>query len=212
MLIIKILSEEKDRKKSLFKRSKKMLYNRRSVLIDNNVYTLIECTDSFCVSEEFQRLLNVYKGQLLLPEKGNLKKLHNEYLFDVRPYLKRAVISGFTKYIKDNIYHNNTLCVIDDNFVFTKEYLDLAHKVRNLVIISENNLEAQRFMDYCYLNLGTFVRFKEKLMDIKWDLYIDLTEVSEPGAVLVRFNDKTSVFFPDNEYFICKWGDIKLNL
>lgn len=204
MLILKITHNEVENKKFFLKRCKRIGVKRKNIVIDNNIHTLVECSEVFLCSEECKRLLNVYKGKVLVPENDGIKSICKNYLFDTKPYLKRAVLSALSKYVNECSCHNNTLCVVDDDFVFCKEYLELAKRIRNLIIISETNIDAQKFMDYCLLNLGVVVRFKKDFKGFLWDLFVDLTDIFNDGRVFIRYKNGEGIIHPDKEYFICK--------
>lgn len=205
LLIIKLSHNGKENKKNFLKYVKKESVKRRNLYVNDSIHTIVECSEDFCKSKEFVRLLNIYKGKVLFPQNYGLKNICKEYLVDTKPYLKRAILSSLTKHICRDLCVGSTLCIIDDEFTFNKEYLELARKVRNLVIISEINLDAQKFMDYCYLNMGTYVRFKDTIRGVEWDFYVDLTGISDDGKVFVKYKDGEGILHPDSEYFI--YGD-----
>ncbi len=207
MLIIKIKHEEQIKeKKSIIKRRKiteKTFIERENLKISNDIHTLVHLPLSCCEKEEFKRLIKIYKGRIIIPDNVVLNDNLKDYLFDIKPYCKRAILSAFIKYMGNDFNVYKTVCIADSGFQTTREYADVAKSVRNLVILTENNISTQKFSDYCYLNLGTVVNVKDNINSLQWDIYLNLDDIFDDGRVIVKFKDKDAILHPDPDYFIC---------
>lgn len=207
MLIIKIKREEhiKEKKHILKRRklSEKNFIERVNLKIGNDIHTLVHLPVSCCEKEEFKRLLKIYKGRIIVPDNIVLKEKIKDYLFDVKPYCKRAILSAFIKYMGNDFNVCKTVCIVDSGFQITQEYADVAKFARNLVILTENNINTQSFSDYCYLNLGTVINIKDNVNSLEWDIYLNLDDIFDDGRAIVKFRDKDAILHPDPDYFIC---------
>ncbi len=207
MLIIKIKREEQIKdKKSILKRRKfsgKNFIERVNLKIGNDIHTLIHLPVSCCENEEFKRLIKIYKGRIIIPDNTDLNENLKDYLFDIKPYCKRAILSAFIKYMGNDFNVYKSVCIADSGFQITQEYADLAKFARNLVILTENNINTQSFSDYCYLNLGTVVDIKDNVNSLEWDIYLNLDDIFDDGRAIVKFKDKDAILHPDPDYFIC---------
>lgn len=214
MLIIKMKqSESTEHKKSRFKRRKKTVtpsFDRENFKIGNDIHTLINISSECCNTDEFRRLIKLYKGKILIPDNFRFKSEIEECLFDTAPYCKRALLSAFLKSFEDDLTFYKTVCIADRNFLITQEYADIAKFARKLVILTENSLNTQKFSDYCFLNLGTVVNIEEPSDYIRCDIFLNLDFISEDGSVDVRFENKTAKLFPDSDYYLCSKDAAKI--
>lgn len=207
MLIIKIKREEQIKEKKRILKRKKLGENnfieRVNFKVGNDVHTLVNLPVSCWENEEILRLLKIYKGRIIVPDNIALEEKIKDYLFDIKPYCKRAILSAFIKYMGNDFNIYKTVCIADSSFQITQEYADVAKFARNLVILTENNIKTQSFTDYCYLNLGTVVSIKDKIKSSGWDIYLNLDDTFDDGRATVKFRDKEAILHPDPDYFIC---------
>lgn len=207
MLIIKMKqNEHTERKTSRFKRRKKhtdISVERKNLKIGNDIHTVLNLPPECCRTEEFQRLIKLYKGKILVPDNFTFKSDIEECLFDTTPYCKRALLSAFVKSCAGSLNFCETVCIADSDFRITQEYADIAKVVRRLVILTENSLNTQKFSDYCFLNLGTAVSVRESVGSNKWDVFLDLNRITDDGCADVEYINKKVKLFPDPDYYFC---------
>lgn len=207
MLIIKMKpNEHTERKTSRFKRRKKhtdISVERKNLKIGNDIHTVLNLPPECCRTEEFQRLIKLYKGKILVPDNFTFKSDIEECLFDTTPYCKRALLSAFVKSYAGSLDFCETVCIADSDFRITQEYADIAKVVRRLVILTENSLNTQKFSDYCFLNLGTAVSVRESVGSYKWDVFLDLNGITDDGCADVEYINKKVKLFPDPDYYVC---------
>lgn len=207
MLIIKIKQEENINKKKE-KRRKREKHNNKSIersniKIDNEIHTVLSLSESEFHSAEFERLLKVYKGKVVAPMDDVLCEVVEDYIFDTKPYFKRAVLSAFLKNSEDDLLRGRTVCVVDSDFQITQEYAELAKFARKLVIISEKNITTQKFTDYCFLNFGAVVSFKNEINHMDYDIWFELDNIFDDGRIIIKYKDRDAVLHPDPDYFLC---------
>lgn len=210
MLIINIKNEELKREKKTFLRKKRRDYEvpftRNSIKIADKDCTLLEFNSENIDNVNLEKLLKIYKGRILASNDVMGKYIPEKYRFDCKPYFKRAVMSALATYIENSNNKNVSLCIRDSNFRLFSEAVRLAKISRNLIIISEENINTQKFSDYCFLQFGTLVKFKKISETYSFDIYLNLDEIDESGKVWIKIDGKDSILYPDPEYFRCDSG------
>lgn len=205
MLIIKFSESENERIKRewLFKRKKKTDrgIKRENITVCGKVCTLVEINEKFILSNELQRLLKVFNGRIIGSPEALHKFVPEEYRFDFRSYFKRAVISSLINNFKNNLAEF-CVCIRDADFDLLAEYADLARKTKRLVILCEENNKTSIFTQYCFTEYGVYVDFKNLNNVYSCNIFIDFSDIDETGKLLIKFNGKDTLIYPDPEYFI----------
>lgn len=212
MLIIKLFKNEKIKGISRFKtrRNTENEVQRYNITVGNTVHTVINLPIDFSENFELQRLLKRFKGNVLLCESEFETECFNDFLFDCKPYYKRAIISSLKNYTSGLENKRFSLTLRDDYFEMTEEAVELAKVVGSLIIEGNENLALQEFSDYCLYNFGAVVRVVPNGTITRSDMYADFNEITEDAKLFVSLRGKELLLYPDPKYFSCENGVSKL--
>lgn len=207
MLIIEIKEEETENQKGFwFKRNKrkpKSTIERQSLKLGREIHTILKMPVCECENPEFKRLKNFYKGKILVPVNTEIQTALDGFLFDPKQYYKRALLSSLNKILSENANKYGTVCISDSEFLITREYTNTAKIVKNLVLITQKNINTQKFADYCYFNLGSVPQIKECAVFYDWDIFLNFDRIFDDATVQIHFKDGKKILHPDSDYFVC---------
>lgn len=195
MLIINFTEKPVQKKNSIFKKRKEEnVFDRYNLRLKNKVFTVVNT--SLDVNDiELLRLIKYYKGKLLKTNNTEFNSIYSDMLFDCYQYNKRAILSSFCK----SIEKYSSVCVVDYDFRLNQEIADIAKISKKICIIGSENIDVQRFSDYCYLKLGLKVVLND--LGFKSDAYINLKEenIGNKTRFLVKNNE--DYLTPDTDYY-----------
>jgi hypothetical protein len=130
MLILNLKEEKK--KKSFFGQiQKSYTLDVSSFVCEKVVFNVVKLSIEDLGNREVVSLLNRYKGLVLDTKNAEVNKKISNYLFDGQLYYKRAVVSSLASKLR--FYESPVLCVLDDNFRFSSEWIDVAQKCKNII-------------------------------------------------------------------------------
>jgi len=207
MLILKINDErEKIRKvKGVFR--KRVFYESfsdvsRSTLNVNgkNVITL-ELPFSKINNEDVIKLLNIYKGRVLISEKYRETDSLREYIFSPKEYYQRAALSSLFNQMKIVNREWKTVGIKITEFVPFKELFRIVKISKSLIFITEENPMTDKFTNDCYYEFGAIVSVKREFNSEKCDVYLDLEEIDDKGKLMIQVKGKDFLLYPDVSYF-----------
>lgn len=195
MLIINFTEKPVQKKNNIFKKRKEEnVFDRYNLRLKNKVFTVVNT--SLDVNDiELLRLIKYYKGKLLKTNNTEFNSIYSDMLFDCYQYNKRAILSSFCKSIKKY----SSVCIVDNDFRLNQEIVDIAKISKKICIIGSENIDVQRFSDYCYLKLGLKVVLND--LGFKSDAYINLKEenIGNNTRFLVKNNE--DYLTPDTDYY-----------
>lgn len=167
--------------------------------INNKPFYIVEVGKNFLCTENMQKLLYAYKGCVLINE--NLpEEPFSEYLFDAKTYFLRALLSSLANRVKfeKNI---SSICIKNNSILICDEVYEIIKNVRNVhFIVSKDNL-TENFQDECLKRYGTFVKIGESSSFNEFDIYIDLSLMTEDGKCEIFIKGKRCLLYPDNSFF-----------
>ena len=101
MIILKLKEDVCEKRKKLRRKKKVNVdlfnYTRTGLIINNKPHFVISVEEKYLVDEDFKKLLERYKGEIVAGEKLSENEFINELLFDEKPYLKKAIFQSFLK-------------------------------------------------------------------------------------------------------------------
>lgn len=202
MLLINILTEDNTNFKGRFfkKQVRPDPFYRSSVKIRNRICTIIEFNESMLGSIDLQRLLNTFKGNIIGSDTVLEKVVPAEYRFDLKPYMKRAVLGALIKNL-DYITTDSALTVKDEKFILTDEYKKLAKQVKSLTVITADSVDTGEFCNYCFVEYGLFVKISQGIEQNFDDVYIDFDDMDINGKAIIKKQGRDQLLYPDPTYF-----------
>lgn len=213
MLVIKDLFEDVEIEKGTRKKHKRRCEPTRNFIrytdyINNKPFYILELGKNFSCAENIQRLLTAYKGYVLINENLS-KEPFSEYLFDGNEYFLRALLSSLANRVK---YENNinSICIKNTSLLVCEELFEIIKNVRNVNFIVSKDTETENFQDECLKRYGTFVKIGECSSFNEFDIYIDLSLMTEEGKCEIFINGKRCLLYPDNSFFEVNEGVKKL--
>lgn len=204
MLIVDVVSNKKDNFKGRFFKKQIRIdpFKRSSLSICDKPCTVIEFEESMLPTLDIERLLNTFKGQIIVTRNVQEKIIPYEYRFDYKPYFKRALLSSLLNNLGKNI-SSISVCVNDDSFQFSNEYCKLANAVKTFTLVSENSCETDKFCNYCFVEYGNYITVEKKI-DTNCDVIIDFHKLDNDGRIIITKEGNEQLLYPDPKYFLVK--------
>ncbi len=203
MLVIKDLFEdiEVNNKRKGFKKSRKISQNfiRYTDYINNKPFYIIEVNKNYLFSENMQRLLFAYKGRVIIND--NLpQEYFFEYLFNSTEYFLRALLSSLLNRVK---YEKNikSICIKYHNILICEEVFEIVKNVRNVHFIVKEEGGTDGFKEECFKRYGTYIKIGECGCLGGFDIYIDLSSMTDDGKCEIYYKGKRALLYPDCSFF-----------
>lgn len=202
MIIIKLNNEINDTRNYFLKLllGKKDNILRDYAVIGNKRFDIYSMTCSDLSLPEVQRILRIKKGRLLEALNTEQNDFLSEYLFDKKPYYKRALLSSVNKYIKQS-GEQLSVAVFDESFLWCDEYNSLAKSVRAFTLVTSETISAQNFAKKIYCEYGLSVVVRQQYPLSAYDLYIDFSNIEKDGSLNIIYKGESMLIYPDNKYF-----------
>lgn len=204
MLILDIQNNVMKEKKRFFRKQRVNApsFERFNFKYSNKVHTIISIPENMLGSDEFLKLLKVFKGQVLVCDDPKINDIVEPYRFDVYPYFKEAVFSSMYNLVSSE-KSINTVCIKDEKFYVYSKLLNLVKICKNVVFEAEPTIELQRFCDDCYMEYGAFVKVTEIYRNRGDGIYFNTSDIDSDGKGTIFLNGKESIIYPDPTYFYC---------
>ncbi len=202
MLIINLINhDDKNYKKNLFfKKKTKTPLQRSSFNYNNTVFDVISISEKQVYSDEYTELFKRYKGKILETSCNSVNDYLSGYLYDISQYIKRAYLSQLNNVLKK--YKIPSLCLYDDKFVFYDELKNIALQCKSITLYAKENIDMQRFCDYCYINYGLDVYVNESFALQDNTFFVDFTSSFNTKRMIIRGNANEHILTPDKSYLI----------
>lgn len=204
MLVIKDVFEDpkkEKKKRKIFKDKPKdaKALIRYTDYFNSKPFYILEIERDYLNSERIQKLLSAYKGRIVLNEKIP-QELFEGYLFNATDYFLRALLSSLANKIK---FEKNirSICIKYYKVLICEEIFELVKIVRNFHYEVEADDKTEMFKNECFARYGTFVSVGWCNTVECFDIYIDLSQMSEDGKCEIYFKGKRGLLYPDNSYF-----------
>ena len=205
MIILKLSGDvrEKNRKFSRKNKSNEELlnYTRAGVIINNRPHFILSVNESNLCDENFKRLLQRYKGEIITSE--NLSKIEfiNELLFNEKPYLKKAYFKNFIKLFNNEKSKLLNVFVADLNFDLKDELPQLLPKVKSLTIKVCDEFFIRDWQRECFLEYGVkpnVITDKDSRI-LSYDVVADFDEIKNKTFSIYFLGEQKTVY-PDSEF------------
>ncbi len=170
------------------------------MVIRNKPFDIYSMTYNELTSTETHRLFRMNKGKILESLNTEQNDFLSEYLFDKKPYFKRALLSSVNKFIKQ-LGEQLSVVICDDFFLLCEEYEALAESVRGLALVTSETAKLNSFADKIYYEYGLRVVVKQQLALSGYDLSLDFSKIEKDGSLNIIYRGAYVHIYPDNLYF-----------
>lgn len=208
MLVLKIVDEPVivTQRKSLFGKKNVIetpMIKRENLKIGSKNIVLLELPLSELNNTDVKRLMNVFKGRILITPQNKISFVDASYLFDSRCYYSKALLSSLAKQIPFNKKEIMSVCLKYDDFEITDELFDVAKTTRNLTVIAKSSKLTDKFKNECFDKFGAYISFSEKELSASlFDVYADFSKTDNDGQIIIKEKGMEKRFYPDTKYFI----------
>ncbi len=172
---------------------------RRTVIIRGKPHYIVEISEKSLKNAELIRLLNAYKGNVLLSKELENVELFKEYTFDISPFLRRVCFDGFLKAVKSKNDRSLTLCIRNTEKCFSLDAEKILRYVKELSVICSDEDFTLDFPQYCYKEYGVkpFVTTDLCFNYQSFDVFADFDSISENKYLKYLIRGTEEKFFPD---------------
>lgn len=196
MLVLNIIREETTKKRLFFCKNKiRKSPERYNCHIGNKVYTIVDLYENQLDNVLVKRLLVINRNKVLKCNNYVINDRINEYLLDIKPYIKRALLSSVVNIIKEGC-DIDSVCIRDSLFTDYDEYYALASLLRRMSVVCDNNAFIS-FQSKCYNNLGLYV---DNRKTEEYRGYLDLDNVFENKTFFI-IDGIDMLVYADEGYF-----------
>ena len=196
LLVLKVTENERYRKSLFGRKVIKNIPKRNNLLIGNKVYNVIEFGVENINDDSVKKILEINRKKVLKCGDDNINEIVSGYLMDIKPYVKRAIISSVVMRLKNERLFES-LCVKDDDFIESTEYFELAKNLRKLSIISNDAKNINVFRNKCYNNWGLSVGSSS----CGYDSFLDLNSLVMNRGSFLTINGCDLLVYADESYF-----------
>ncbi len=196
MLVLKVTENEIYRKGLFGRKVIKNKPKRNNLLIGNKVYNVIELSVENINDDSVKKIFEINRKKVLKCGDSNINEIVSDYLMDIKPYVKRAIISSVVMRLKNERMFES-LCVRDSDFLESTEYFELAKNLRKLSIISNEEKIINGFRNKCYNNWGLNVGSSS----CGYDSILDLNSLVMNRAAFLTINGCDLLVYADESYF-----------
>ena len=204
LLVVKELFDDikiEKKKKFCFKNKPKdrKVFIRYTDYFNSKPFYILEIERDYLNSERIQKLLSAYKGRIVLNEKIP-RELFEGYLFNATEYFLRALLSSLANKIR---FEKNiqSICIKYSKVLICEEIFELVKIVRNFHYEVEYDDKTEMFKNECFARYGTFVSVGWYNTVGFFDIYIDLSQMSDDIKCEIYFKGKRGLLYPDYSYF-----------
>lgn len=205
MLFIKIKPALSTEKHGLFGKliKKKCLDEavRYNIKVNGDVHTVVELSETMLHDEKVKRLLNAFRGRIIVPEKYAGNPVFDGLLFDDTPYKCMAAVSSLISYVKNSSCKNMSVCIRvagDAAFGILGELLP---HIKSLSVVCGQNAASSDFARMCYHTYGVKPHLYSELPEDEFDVFADFTSFDKNCKSIITVQGKTAVLYPDPFYF-----------
>ena len=199
MLILNF-TEENKHKSFWFRPKKEYQLDMTSFVCNKNIFYVVNLTENDLNEKEVISLLDKYKGFVLDTNDDKINKKISKYFFDGRLYYKRAFVSSLANKLK--AFDIVNLCVYDDDFHFSSEWIEVAQKCKAVSVIGKSNIELEKFSDFCFMEYGLNVFVNEQPFQDNSTIYVDLNTLNRQKSLSFTYAKTTVELIADKKYFI----------
>lgn len=163
------------------------------------MYNIVTISKENIFSDSVRRILQINRNKVLKCNSDEVNKQIQDYLLDIKPYVKRAIISSVINEMSaGNRIHS--LCVKDSDFEASKEYYSLADVSRKLSVICTPNNAFNNYCNECYNNLGLRIECSKNCREY-YDAYLDIDNILMNKSAFLTVNGCQMLIYADESYF-----------
>lgn len=206
MLIVKIEEDSNTKltRKIKFKRKDKseiLNYSSSGIVINNKPHFVINVTEKMLENEEFAMLLNNYKGNVLVNENFETHNALKNLIFDVKPYIKRAIFENLLLLLKTGKFKRFNLLLNDNDLTLKNELHYILPYVKSLTVTTESFLDFEKFKDECFCEYGVKPTITNRgyVYESEYDLIFDFEKINDNELEYFAIN-KYEYLYPNFEY------------
>ncbi len=204
MIVLKFRDDIKTNKKSFFsflsrKNITENSITRENVVINQRVFSVITLCKEDIDNRLFQRLININKGKVLETYDKSINDKISSYLYDKKPYCKRALLSGLVNYI-ESLNNTVSITVLDNDFNICDEYYRLCNCVRSFVLVTPPSASFEQFSENVYLDYG--LKVSSAVLIYRSDVTVDFSNMDDNGNLWVEVLGDKKLIYPDTSYYL----------
>ena len=203
MLILNFYDEIENRKNKRFgiRNKKNKDIKRYSININGKNAIVLELIKKDLQYEEVLKLLEIYKGRVLVSSKFKNEYILKEYVYNPHEYYMRASLSSLVNQIKSFNKEWKSICIKVERFLPFKEFYELVRISKNVTILTESNMHTRKFSKDCFYDFGAIVSVKTELQTNEFDVFLDLDSIDSKGKLIINVSRKEFLLYPDMKYF-----------
>ncbi len=205
MVIIKFGEKRVVEKKSFF-RIKKIYedyFTRFNETVNGKIFTVID-TSFDITNGEILKLVKSNRGLIFKTNNNAFNDAFKDYLFDIKPYIKRAYYSSLKTLLEKESNNRSNVFIEDKSFSLCDEAYDLASVCKKMTVIGLENNYTNEFKNKCFNNYGLNVIFNEYKDSRFMNYIIRFPEDISEEYITISINEKEEKLYPDSKYFNLK--------
>ncbi len=207
MIILKLNDELKVTKNNLKKTKRRkakenvLNFSRSGVVIDNKPHFVISVSGEILEDEEFLRMLDGYKGNIIASKSLEQNKSLKDILFDTKPYIKKAIFENFYIFLKNSNFKTKNLLIKDSDFLFYDKISELFPYVKTVSVITDNETKKEAVSEECFYEYGIKPVFLTEydVCSEKYDIFADFENV-EDNKLKLRLLNEEKYLYPNFKY------------
>lgn len=173
---------------------------RQSIKINNRPICVLNIREKDLENQQIQRLLNNYRGKVLVPEK-NKELFDGTLLFDSDYYFQRALISSLIKQLAYVDAEKRCVLIKVSSFGGCDELYELVRISKKVAFCTDDCEELKVLQSYCYENYGAVVVLKDFSCRDEYGIVMDLDMIDKRGKLIIDFLGKNTLIYPDATFF-----------
>lgn len=203
MIILKLNEDVNEKKKKMWWKSKAkddlLKYSRAGLIIYNKPHFIISVNESCLYEEQFKKMLERYKGEIITSEKLSKNEFINELVFDEKPFLKKAIFKSFCELLKKYKSKSLNVFIADIDFVLKEELPQILPYVKTLTVKVEDEIYIRDWQRQCFLEYG----IKPQVITggnfsiLNYDVVADFDMVQNK-SLKIEFEGEYKTLFSDN--------------
>lgn len=204
MIILKLSEDVSEKKKKVWWKSKAkeelLKYSRAGLVIYNKPHFVVSVNESCLYDEQFKKMLERYKGEIITSEKLSKNEFINELLFDEKPYLKKVIFKSFCELLKNYESKSLNVFVGDNDFVLKEELPTILPYVKTLTVKLENEIYVREWQKSCFLEYGIKPKVvtESNFSILNYDVVADF-DMIQNKSLKIEFEGEFKTILSDNK-------------
>ena len=205
MIILKLNDDIYEKKKKRFRKNRVneelFDFTRSGVIINNRPHFVISIKERDLCDENFKRLLERYKGEIITSPKLSENEFINELLFDEKPYLKKAIFQSFIKLFNNEKSKSLNVFVSDITFELKEELPLLLPKIKTLTVNVSNDFLVRDWQRECFFEYGVKPNIvTDSNADfLKYDVVADFDSINNK-ILRIDFQNEIKEVYPERKF------------